>query len=225
MKLVFVVSLSQLVLAGVLMYFLPGDAAKKSLLIYVVEFPLWALMTNLEMPKRSVENKEIWSSNFFFSLFLGFGLSIAFFVLSMIALTFFSAISGMDLEVLYRYLFFFLHGGALILALIYHQREISRLHSWGLDYRERMILEAPSPEEDTTTQGMGETLAMLTILNLEPDLTMEDLKKRYHELCRLYHPDRLAAMDESEKMTAEKEFKRIQRAYEIVKSQIEKGKL
>tara|TARA_A100001015_G_scaffold312312_1_gene417267 strand:- start:373 stop:1038 length:666 start_codon:yes stop_codon:yes gene_type:complete len=219
------IGIVQLALACALMYALPGEAAKKTLLIYVVEFPLWALMTNLNMPKRNEENRDIWSSKFFFTVFLGFGLSIVFFVIGMIGLTFLVAISGADIEVLYRYLFPAFHGAALFLAFIYHQREISRLQSWGLDYRERMTLEAPSPDEDTTTQGIGETLAMLTILDLEPDLTMEDLKLRYRELSKLYHPDRLSSMSEKERETAEKEFKRIQRAYEIVKSQIEKGRL
>lgn len=210
-----------------LFYGLPGEQAKKTLVIFICEFPLWGLYTLKRLaPLNNAQLASgLWRSKFFFALFLGYGLGILFFVVGMVILSFVSAISGMDLGVLFFYCFPLLKAAPMIAAISYLEIEIGRLFSWGLDYREKMVFDGPSPEEDITTQGMGETLIMLTILDLEPDLTMESLKERYRELVKLYHPDRLAAMGDGERETAEQEFKRIKRAYELVKSQLEKGNL
>ena len=50
------------------------------------------------------------------------------------------------------------------------------------------------------------------------------LKKRYFELSKLYHSDRLSQLREEDKQVAEAEFKRIKKAYEYLKKHIEKEK-
>lgn len=49
-------------------------------------------------------------------------------------------------------------------------------------------------------------------------LTKEELKKRYHELLRQNHPDRVASMGEEFKKLAEKNTKEINKAYDKLKN-------
>jgi len=213
--------LIQMLMASIIIYVLPGELDKKTILVFICELPIWLLFTFWKMPKTS----EIWKKKLLFAVGLGFGLSVFFFILSLLVMAFAIAITGSDAQSVYLFLFIPFHGVTLALAGSYHQKEIKRLWEWGLDYRENLGDPSDEGSDAILTQGMGETLRMLTILSLEPDLNMQELKERYRELSKLYHPDRLAGMGESEKLIAETEFKRIKRAYELVKSQLEKGEL
>ena len=67
-------------------------------------------------------------------------------------------------------------------------------------------------------------LKMLTILDLDIRVGGEDLKRRYFDLSKLYHSDRLAHLKDEDRQVAEGEFKRIKKAYEYLKKHIEKEK-
>ena len=115
-----------------------------------------------------------WRRKLPFISFLGFGLSLLIFVLLLVVLTFIAAVTGLDISEIYFYTVIPLYSLSLFIALIFQSKEISRLATFGLDYGER--IESRVTEDDITTQGMGETLAMLNLLDLSPDLKMMDLK-------------------------------------------------
>ena len=58
-------------------------------------------------------------------------------------------------------------------------------------------------------------------LGLQPGFTLEDLKKRWRELAKDYHPDKYATQDEKIRKLAEKELKEINEAYEYLKKNFE----
>lgn len=81
------------------------------------------------------------------------------------------------------------------------------------------------PTVDMEHSSYDEIEEALHLLNLEPDLTEKTLKERYHELSLLYHPDRLNSMSEKSRGVAEREFKRIQSAYELLKISLKNERL
>ena len=213
----------QVSLASLIIYGIPklpsAELDRKTLAIFLIALPVWVIYSIQKMPRHLIG----WRRKLPFISFLGFGLSLLIFVLLLVVLTFVAAVTGLDISKIYFYTVIPLYSLSLFIALIFQSKEISRLATFGLDYGER--IESRVTEDDITTQGMGETLAMLNLLDLSPDLKMMDLKKRYKELVKLYHPDRLSQMTDEDKLVAEKEFKRFKRAYELVKKQIEDGKL
>lgn len=53
-------------------------------------------------------------------------------------------------------------------------------------------------------------------LGLTSDATKDQVKQRYRELAKKFHPDRFRKKSESERATAEEKFKKIQEAYQII---------
>ncbi|MBR5029470.1 MAG: TerB family tellurite resistance protein [Bacteroidales bacterium] len=56
-----------------------------------------------------------------------------------------------------------------------------------------------------------------TVLGIDKSATDEEVKKAYRKLAMKYHPDRVETMGEEIKRNAEKQFKEINEAYEIIK--------
>jgi DnaJ-class molecular chaperone len=56
-----------------------------------------------------------------------------------------------------------------------------------------------------------------TILELENFSSLEDVKKAYHRLAKLYHPDKNTGLNDAEK------FREIQSAYDALKTDIKKA--
>ena len=55
------------------------------------------------------------------------------------------------------------------------------------------------------------------VLGIDKNATDDDVKKAYRRLAMKYHPDRVETMGEEIKRNAEKQFKEINEAYEIIK--------
>lgn len=53
-------------------------------------------------------------------------------------------------------------------------------------------------------------------LGLTSDATKEQVKQRYRELAKKYHPDRFKKKLDSERKAAEEKFKKIQEAYQVI---------
>jgi curved DNA-binding protein CbpA len=54
------------------------------------------------------------------------------------------------------------------------------------------------------------------VLGVNPDISLEELKKTYHKLAREWHPDKWANKSEAERKAAEKKFKEISVAYKEI---------
>lgn len=53
-------------------------------------------------------------------------------------------------------------------------------------------------------------------LDLASTATKEEVKQRYRELAKKYHPDRFKKKTDSERKAAEEKFKKIQEAYQVI---------
>ena len=60
-------------------------------------------------------------------------------------------------------------------------------------------------------------LEYLKIMELQPNFTLEELKKKWKELAKKYHSDRYAQADEVLKELAEEKMKKINEAYTYLK--------
>lgn len=58
------------------------------------------------------------------------------------------------------------------------------------------------------------TFEFYTLLNVDRDADQDEIRRSYHRLCRIYHPDRY--QDERKQKTATEFFRRIQEAYKIL---------
>lgn len=61
---------------------------------------------------------------------------------------------------------------------------------------------------------LNETEDYYTLLNVAKTADQDDIRRAYHRLCRLYHPDRY--QDEKKQNTATEFFRRIQEAYKVL---------
>ena len=88
-------------------------------------------------------------------------------------------------------------------------------------------IEAPDDDPSATLEHstFTEIEEALCLLNLDAELDEGTLRNRYHQLSLLYHPDRLNTMSENTKKVAEKEFQRIQNAYELLKIALKNNRL
>jgi hypothetical protein len=212
----------QLTSASVVFYLSPLPKDMTTILVFLILLPSWLYMTYKQIPK----NLEIWKQKFIFVVFIGFGISVMTFTLQVVGVLFLTAATGKPYNTFYFYSFPLMILTSKFIGLKFHQGEMFRYIHHGLNYNENMVIdEGENGINIAEFASMDETLRQLTILNLEPDVTMEELKKRYLTLAQLFHPDRLEGMSEQQKLNAEEEFKRIKKAYEIVKAQIENNRL
>lgn len=108
------------------------------------------------------------------------------------------------------------------IAILFFNSQKNKAQYLGMNWVELEHDDSEPPKEFVT---FDELRGALNLLGLEPDVTMEELKKRYRELSLLYHPDRLSGMSSQAKDSAQKEFKRIKNAYEIVEEALRTNKL
>lgn len=76
------------------------------------------------------------------------------------------------------------------------------------EWRKLIIQEKPS---------VSELESAYAILRVKPTDNNETIKKAYHELAKTYHPDRVYHLGEEYRKKAEKQFKRISEAYNVIK--------
>lgn len=208
------------IIPSTLFFLLQMPEDKKSLVSLLSLFPFWVLINYWQLPKKK-ENED---SKMLFMLALGYGLNCFLFIIFVTFLLFLNAVMGLNFLSLYKFFFPFICFFAGMLALFFHQREMGRFHYYGLDYHKHAKIKGEENSESEYA-SMDQTLKALSLLGLEADLNLDDLKKRYHELAFLYHPDTLASMDEKRRQIAEEEFKRIKHAYEIVEANLKNGRL
>jgi DnaJ-domain-containing protein 1 len=72
-------------------------------------------------------------------------------------------------------------------------------------------------EAYTKTQGYQDTRSCEDILGLSSGYTKNELKIAYKRSVSRFHPDKYVHMSESFRAEAEEEFKKIQRAYKVLK--------
>ena len=205
---------------------MPFEGSKNAIFSYLIEVPGWLLITFFKMPKARGEDQPRWISRFFFCFFLGLGTSILFLIVAMVVVLFFTAVTGFDMSYALKSTFIPTHSISLALATWFFAKEIERLKYFGLDYQNN-IQDSDFANEfnDVSRPEKMETLKMLTILDLKSNVGMKELRARYFHLSKLYHPDRLMELNDTDRKVAEDEFKRIKNAYEYLLSQIESGEL
>lgn len=78
-----------------------------------------------------------------------------------------------------------------------------------------------SPEDYKTIYAMyfKDTSYAYTILQVDKNASVEEIKKSYRKLCIKYHPDKVASLGEKAQKNAEKKFKEINEAYETIKKE------
>lgn len=64
-----------------------------------------------------------------------------------------------------------------------------------------------------------ETLSSYKILEIEPSISNDEVKKAYRKLAMKYHPDKVSHMGEEKRKTADDKFKRLNEAYERIKKE------
>ncbi len=64
-----------------------------------------------------------------------------------------------------------------------------------------------------------ETDSLYKILEVEPSVTNEELKKAYRKMAMKYHPDKVSHLGEEFKNTADEKFKKVNEAYEKIKKE------
>lgn len=102
-----------------------------------------------------------------------------------------------------------------IAANQHQKKQESKTENKKQDFRQERKKEAPKQNQNSTNLLFAEN-----IFNYRADekFTKEDLKKRYHDLLRQNHPDRVASMGADFKKLAEQNTKDINKAYEKLKS-------
>lgn len=68
-------------------------------------------------------------------------------------------------------------------------------------------------EEDVLREGEGD-LEYYTLFNVDKKADMDEIRRAYHRLCKIYHPDRY--QDEEKQKIAAEFFPRIQEAYKVL---------
>lgn len=108
-------------------------------------------------------------------------------------------------------------------AFIFHLQRNKAQHL-GMNWAQ---LQPPDddPSVDFEYSTMNEIEEALHLLNLDADLDEKSLRDRYHQLSLLYHPDRMSSMGDKTRNVAEKEFQRIQNAYELLKVALKNSRL
>jgi DnaJ like chaperone protein len=64
-----------------------------------------------------------------------------------------------------------------------------------------------------------ETDSSYKILEIEPTVTNEELKKAYRKMALKYHPDKVSHLGEDFRKTADEKFKKVNEAYEKIKKE------
>ncbi len=78
-----------------------------------------------------------------------------------------------------------------------------------------------TPEDYKTIHAMyfKDNSYAYTILQVDKNASIEEIKKSYRKLCVKYHPDKVASLGEKAQKDAEKKFKEINEAYETIKKE------
>lgn len=78
-----------------------------------------------------------------------------------------------------------------------------------------------TPEDYKTIYAMyfKDNSYAYTILQVDKNASIEEIKKSYKKLCVKYHPDKVASLGEKAQKDAEKKFKEINEAYETIKKE------
>ena len=216
----------QALISSLIFFNFPFENSKNSIISYLAEIPGWLIITFFKMPKRDKKYDTKWRERFTFCFFLGYGTSALFLILGVVGASFFAAVTGFDMSKVLIGSFIPLHTISLMLATWFFSKEVERLKYYGLDYQNNFH-ESGHDEDfvDASEPEKLETLKMLTILDLDTKVGSKNLKNRYFELSKLYHPDRLAQLKDEDRQVAEIEFKRIKKAYDFLQQQIKEGKL
>ena len=64
-----------------------------------------------------------------------------------------------------------------------------------------------------------ETKSSYKILEIEPDIPNDEVKKAYRKLAMKYHPDKVSHLGEERRRAADDKFKRVNEAYERIKKE------
>jgi DnaJ-domain-containing protein 1 len=72
----------------------------------------------------------------------------------------------------------------------------------------------PPPPPGPSGRELDVVLRSYEVLGLELTATPEEIRKRYRELSKKCHPDRVADLDDEIRRTAERRFREVRRAYE-----------
>lgn len=190
------------------------NPAKTYVFAFLATIPSKFLLSFLLTPR---ENE--WQNQALRISFFGFGLSFAIYILSLLTMAFFFAVTGFGWSPISR--IFTVFGIALgeYFALNYIFGEIRNFKLFGIDYLENM--EIRTEKSDGQQLVTDKELAFhLTILNMDENYTEDGLNQRFKELATLYHPDRLNKMSESGQKVGTEEFKRIRTSYEYLKDKL-----
>lgn len=82
--------------------------------------------------------------------------------------------------------------------------------------------EAEQPESPPAVDltGVTSVIEAYDVLGLDLTASAEDVRSRYREAARKCHPDRVADLDEEIRNVAERKFRRLSKAYEVVMKEL-----
>jgi DnaJ-class molecular chaperone len=77
----------------------------------------------------------------------------------------------------------------------------------------------PEPEDEperTSPREISTLLQAYEVLDLPLTATADEIRKRFRDLSKKCHPDRVAGLDEEIRRTADRRFREIRRAYDLL---------
>jgi DnaJ like chaperone protein len=76
----------------------------------------------------------------------------------------------------------------------------------------------PPREEPIDTRGISSFLEAYELLGLPLNATVEEIRRRYRDLARACHPDRVSGLDPEIQELADRKFRALREAYERIMS-------
>jgi len=116
---------------------------------------------------------------------------------------------------------------SLLVNLSAHSKETKRTFNALTDIGRRLklneydIISLLNYYTGKSTGYSSATADYYSVLGIQPNATNEEIKKRYKELVKIYHPDKLINMPESFRKDAEEKFKIVNEAYKEIKTERE----
>jgi DnaJ like chaperone protein len=97
----------------------------------------------------------------------------------------------------------------------------------GIDETEKLLIRRIAKYMNITDSDMESIQAMFIsvsdaaykILEIEPDVSDEDVKKAYRRMAMKYHPDKVSHLGEDFKKVAQEKFRKVKDAYDGIKKQ------
>ena len=99
----------------------------------------------------------------------------------------------------------------MVVTVLFRKHRVSNLCHLEPTFQFEM---AEEEEMQSLSEGGGDDQEYYSMFNIRRDAHVEEIKRAYRRLCKIYHPDRY--QDEQKQKTAAELFSRIQEAYKVL---------